>query len=164
MHDHVFRRGVICSGHQVASGLAVGRSDKPSPFSAGTLTLQHAHFKARGLDLVNEVPGLFWGTVNLRLEQGVALSRPDVTLADVDWSAGEPARIGPETFSFVRCCLIYEDRYFPGLIYHPHPETKPEAHRHDPAVLEILSAAIPDLRTGRPAAVLCRKDAFRPQP
>jgi hypothetical protein len=92
---------------------------------AGTLALQAEHFRARGFELAEHAPDLFWGTVNLRLQEGLALRSPDVTLADVDWSADQPLRIAPETFSFVRCRLIYEGRDFPGLIYYPHPETKP---------------------------------------
>lgn len=160
MIDPVVRQGVICSGHQVASGLAVDRADRPSPFSAGTLALQAAHFRARGFDLAERVPNLFWGTVNVGLKERLVLRSADVTLAHVDWSADQPHRIAPETFSFVRCRLIYEGGDFPGLIYYPHPETKPDVHRHDPTVLEIITTAIPALRTGAPAAVACRADAF----
>ena len=153
--------GVVTAGFQFASGEAVGRPARPSPFSSGTIELQQPHFKALGLDLDSAVPNLFRGTVNVALDRELVLHAPDLSLPLVDWTEGEAARIAPESFSFVRCCLAVDGRYHVGMIYYPHPETKPalNAHRYD--VLEILSEWIDDLAPGRAVAVICRADAFR---
>lgn len=155
--------GRIASGFQFASGAAVGRAELPSPFSAATLSLQQPHFAVRGIDLEALVPGLHWGTINLVLAEQLALSRPDFTAEAVDWTSNEPAieaRVAPETFSFIHCCLCYRDRFHAGLVYYPHPETKPTTnpHRHD--VIEVLSHRVPDLAEGEPAALILRSDAF----
>ncbi|HEX8364043.1 MAG TPA: hypothetical protein VF603_02025 [Allosphingosinicella sp.] len=159
---YVIHAGTVTSGFQFASGGAVGRGTDPSPFGAGTLALQHPHFKARGLDLAAEIPSLVWGTINVELEREVSLARADRTIPDIDWTSdGVPTRIPPETFSFVRCCFAFDDRYFPGLIYYPHPETKPNTNRHRYDVLEVLTCRVDGLTMGSSAAIMCRADAFR---
>ncbi len=159
---YVIHEGTITSGFQFASGAAVGRETNPSPYGAGTLFLQHPHFKARGFDVEAEVPGMVWGTINLELERDLALARADHTFPNVDWTAeGAATRIAPETFSFVRCCFAFDERYFPGLIYYPHPETKPNTNVHRFNVLEVLTSRVEGLMNGAAAAIVCRKDAFR---
>ena len=160
--------GIVISSFQYASGDAVGRRDHPSPFSAGTLALQHPHFRARGIDLEALVPGLRWGTINLSLGRELVLERPDFTAEAVDWTQEEKTRIAPETFSFVRCCFICplpdaEGRfgYYPGLLYYPHPETKPQTNEHHYDVLEILAQNVPGVAPGVRADIVCRRDAFR---
>lgn len=156
--------GVVQPGFQFASGQAIGREHAPSPFARGTLEMQHPHFKARGFDLEAEVPGLFWGTINVRLDRELVLARPDHTLELVDWTAAtDGARIPPETFSFVRCCLAVDGRYHAGLIYYPHPETKGQTNAHHYDVLEVLTERIERIGLGSEAAVICRDDAFRPR-
>ena len=157
-------QGKIGRGFQLASGLAVHRADNPSPFSDGTLKLQAPHFLRAGFDLEVEVPDLFWGTVNIELPYDLVLASPDTTLTRIDWAATEPdpaMRVQPEDFSFVRCCLAVDGRYHLGLIYYPHPETKPSTNEHNHAVLEVLSRRIEGLTSGQPAAVICRSDAFK---
>ena len=152
--------GIVAEGFGFASGRARGAA---SPFSAGTLTLQAPHFAARGLDLAALVPGLRWGTINIRLSAPLRLVAPDWTLRGVDWTVGEPdpaARIAPEDFSFLRCRLRIEGAEVSGLIYHPHPETKPDLNAHDPHVVEVIAPPIAALRPGAPAALIVRKDAY----
>jgi hypothetical protein len=159
----VIHAGIVGSGFQFASGRAVGRSDHPSPFSDATLRLQERHFGDRGIDLDALVPGRVLGTINLRLPYPLTLGRPDYTAHAVAWSDDEPdpaARIAPETFSFVRCCFCFDGSYLPGLIYYPYPETKPATNAHDFHVLEVIAPPVADLSAGRPAAIVCRADAF----
>lgn len=158
MHD-----GVVGKGFQFASGEAVGRGRNPSPFPDATLKLQDQCLRDRGFDLAREVPGLFWGTVNVRLDQNVVLRVADYTFPHLNWLEGSLAdgsSISPETFSFVRCCLAYDGRYYPGLVYYPHPETKPATNRHDHAVLEVITSRVGGLAYGRSASVICRAEAF----
>ena len=155
--------GVVGRGFQFASGEAVGRNVDPSPFSRGTLRLQDAHFQARGFDLADAIPGLHWGTVNVELGVELVLASPDLTLSLVDWTAGESdpaARIAPESFSFVRCCLAHDGNFHAGYIYYPHPETKPATNAHRYHVLEVLTHRVDGLAYGEPASVICRSDAF----
>ena len=161
---YVLFSGVVTSGFQFASGEAVGRAAGRSPFPAGTLLMQQPHFKARGLDLEEAVPGLYWGTINIEIEREVVLVEADHTFRDVDWTEGTAGkRIPPETFSLVRCCLATDGRYHAGLIYYPHPETKPETNRHRFDVLEVLTHKVPDISQGKPATLMFRSDAFRPR-
>lgn len=160
---YAIHNGVVGEGVQFASGLAVGRSRNPSPFPEATLKLQDRCLRTRGFDLETAVPGLFWGTVNVRLSQEVVLAVADHTFPDVRWIDGPLAgggSIAPETFSFVRCCLAYEGRFYPGYLYYPHPETKPPTNDHDYSVLEVITSRIENLAHGRSASIICRADAF----
>ena len=116
----------IVPGHQVASG----RNENPR-FPGGTLRMQAPHFRARGLDLDR----FFGGTVNVSiapLRYRVAQAR--LTLRAVKWHPTEPA----EDFSFFDVRLLRDGQPpAEGLIYYPHPETKPE-HFQQPDVLELL--------------------------
>lgn len=162
--------GMIRPGYQFASGKAVGRKENPSPFGKGTLKRQQPYLKAAGVDLKALVPGLYWGTINLEIDRKLVLVRGDFPPAHIDWTVGlkGKGRIPAESFSFVRCCFVYassgdpgEPHYYPGLLYYPHPETKPGTNQHHYDVLEILACEVPNLAYGRPASVICRADAFR---
>jgi hypothetical protein len=160
--------GVVSRGYQFASGAAVGREKKPSPFSAGTIALQMPHFRDVGIDLEDMVPGLKLATINLEIGNKVRLLRADYS-ARIDWTANEDERIDPEQFSFIRCCFIYKAggpdvpyAYYPGLIYYPHPETKPTTNWHHFDKLEVLTQEVRGLAYGTPAAIACRSDAFEP--
>ena len=109
------------------------------------------------------MPGLVWATINVRGAAALERDRPDWTLEAVDWTSGTAFEIAPETFSFTRCCLAHGGRFFPGLIYLPHPETKPAVNDHDYHVIEVLGPYVPGLAYGDAVAVTCRKDAFRPR-
>ena len=128
-------KGVVVAGHGVASGRA-----GDSPFAAGTIELQAPHFRARGLDLAPFV----MATVNLDLApHRLALRQPRWTFVDVDWTDVHP----PETFSFVECTVTRDDEQVDGLVYHPHPETKP-MHHQPSTVVELLLPRLAGLATG----------------
>lgn len=154
-------QGVVGCGFRMASGGSVGEAG--NPFPEATLRRQAPLFKAGGLDLEAEVPGLVWGTINVELGYDLRRGTPDITLETIDWTAGltGAARIAPETFSFIRCRLAYAGRDYPGLIYLPHPETKPSTNVHQANVLEVLTSRVEALAYGRPVSVLCRADAFQ---
>jgi hypothetical protein len=62
----------------------------------------------------------------------------------VKWADDAP----PEDFSFFDCRVVCETgQRVNGLIYYPHPETKPE-HFQDPATLEVLTEFIEGLNYG----------------
>lgn len=127
--------GVVVAGHGVASGRA---SD--SPFAAGTIELQAPHFRARGLELSAYLPA----TVNLDLApRRLDLREPRWTFADVEWTQVHP----PETFSFVECTVTRDGAAVDGLVYHPHPETKP-MHHQPSTVVELLLPHLPGLGPG----------------
>lgn len=161
--------GIVDRGFQFASGQAVGRDENPSCFPAGTLKMQAPLLKARGIDLEALVPELFWGTINVRTGRKLKLASADYEAAGLDWTAGVAGRgrIGPETISFIHCRLVYPSAScggghgdYPGLVYYPHPETKPATNAHDHHVLEVLTSKVPDLAYGTLADIVCRADAF----
>lgn len=127
--------GVVVAGHGVASGRA---SD--STFAAGTIALQAPHFAARGLDLAPFV----MATVNLDIApMALVLRAPRWTFADVAWTDVH----GPETFSFVECTVRRGDDEVTGLVYRPHPETKPRHHQPS-TVIELLLPRLAGLAPG----------------
>lgn len=151
------RRGLVTTGF----GIASGRQGHALGLPGGSLALQLPVFLDRGWDLYREAPGFHPGTINIRLASPLSLVSPDVTLTDVDWSPPDLARsFPPETFSFVRCCIFYDSRFVPGLVYYPHPETKPLTNSHDPYVLEVIAPAITGLEGGQEITILFRSDAF----
>ena len=128
-------KGVVVAGHGVASGRAAD-----SPFAAGTIALQTPHFAARGLDLAPFVPA----TVNLDLAPyGLIPVAPRWTFTDVEWTQVHP----PETFSFVECTVRRGADEVAGLIYRPHPETKP-MHHQPGTVVELLLPLLTGLAVG----------------
>ena len=165
---HSIFTGVVGRGFQLASGQAVGRKKNPSPYPAATLKMQNPLFKRQNIDLEQLIPDLHWGTINVELGSKLLLRDGDYIAREVDWTKGVKGegRIKPETFSFVHCCLIYRPPmeavfgYYPGLLYYPHPQTKPETNRHNFDVLEVLTVQVPKLVYGARVAVTCRADAF----
>ncbi|NHN56974.1 hypothetical protein G9U51_14475 [Calidifontibacter sp. DB0510] len=127
--------GIVVAGHGVASG-----QGDHSPYPAGAIALQTPHFAARGLDLSRYWPG----TVNVDVAPLLPVWRsPRLTLADVMWTN----LIAAETFSFFDCTLTHQGTAYDGLVYRPHPETKP-AHHQALTVLELLLPRIKDLAYG----------------
>ncbi|MGD1904084.1 MAG: hypothetical protein ACFB9N_17805 [Geitlerinemataceae cyanobacterium] len=136
----------LARGHRVASGLGGDRR-----FPDGTLALQFPHFAPhfanRGVDL----SGFYRGTLNLSISPWrYTVRSPKVTVRDLRWSSVSP----PEDFSFFDCRLTvkkHRDRVEPqtvaGLIYYPHPETKPEHFQADD-ILEVLAPRIDGLDYG----------------
>lgn len=128
-------KGVVVAGHGVASGTATA-----TPFAGGTIALQAPHFAARGLDLAPFVPG----TVNLDIAPyRLELAAPRWTFRDVAWTDVH----GPETFSFVECAVRRGDEVHEGLVYAPHPETKP-MHHQPSTVVELLLPPLAGLGAG----------------
>lgn len=127
-------KGVVVAGHGVASGRA---SD--SRFAGGTIALQAPHFADRGLDLSPFV----LATVNLDVApRHLVLVEPRWTFVDVAWTEVH----GPETFSFVEC-TVRRDGEHAGLVYVPHPETKP-MHHQPSTVIELLLPRLDGLAAG----------------
>lgn len=128
-------KGVVVAGHGVASGRAGA-----SPFAGGTIALQAPHFAARGLDLSPFVPA----TVNLDIApHHLVPVSPRWTFADVEWTDVH----GPETFSFVECTARWRGARHDGLVYLPHPETKP-MHHQPSTVIELLLPRLDGLAAG----------------
>ena len=120
----------VIRGHRVASGL----SGDPR-FPGGTLAMQAPFFRERGLDL----SGWHHSTLNL----SIAPARFEIlearhTFRNLSWHPTEPA----EDFSFFDCRVrrVGGDDFpwIAGLIYFPHPDTKPE-HHQPPDVLEAIA-------------------------
>jgi hypothetical protein len=128
--------GIVKQGHGVASG----RSDGPR-FPNGTIAMQKPFFKERGLDLDR----YFSGTINVSIDPcKYAIVRAKHTFRNVKWTSAAPS----EDFSFFDCRLLLNNgTKLAGLIYYPHPDTKPE-HFQDPDILEIMTEFIQGLEYG----------------
>jgi hypothetical protein len=128
--------GRLLAGHRVASGL-----NGDPRFPGGTLHLQAPHFRALGLDLAAFHPG----TLNVSIApRRYCVVRPRLTFRRVRWHPTEPA----EDFSFFDVRLGRAGAApLSGLIYFPHPETKP-AHFQPPDVLELLFPFVAGLHYG----------------
>jgi hypothetical protein len=136
MSHWISLKGVIKQGHGVASG----KSGDPR-FPHGTIEMQKPFFAEKGLYLDRYFPG----TINVSVyPHKYAIKNPKYTFRNVKWALAEPA----EDFSFFDCRILLDDRPpLEGLIYYPHPETKPE-HFQEPEVLEIITQFIQDLNYG----------------
>ena len=140
--------GRIRKGHGVASGSAAS-----SPYPEGTLALQAAIFKLRGVDL----QAYHRGTLNVDISpRRFELIRADVTLRDIRWTD----RIPPEHFSFSACLLEACNRMHHALIYHPHPETKTE-HFQSESLVEVLAPFIEGVSEGSPVVLRVCGDHIR---
>ena len=118
--------GVIVQGHRVASGL----NGNPR-FPGGTLRMQLPFFAQLGLDLSVYHPG----TLNVSIAPlSCRVIKARLTFRNLKWHPTEPA----EDFSFFDV-TVHRDGAAPvaGLIYFPHPDTKP-AHFQRAGVLELL--------------------------
>jgi hypothetical protein len=116
----------IIQGHRVASGL----NGNPR-FPGGTMRMQLPFFRELGLDL----SGYHLGTLNVSIApMSYRVVQPKWTFRALKWHPTEPA----EDFSFFDVIVHRDDGdAVNGLIYFPHPETKPE-HFQKPDVLELL--------------------------
>ncbi|MEM7065476.1 MAG: hypothetical protein AAF572_20210 [Cyanobacteria bacterium P01_B01_bin.77] len=128
--------GTVVQGHGVASG----QGGDPR-FPGGTIQMQRAAFALRGLCL----DAYFLGTINVSIyPHRYTVQQAKCTFRQVKWAKDAP----PEDFSFFDCQVVLKnDRQLPGLIYYPHPETKPE-HFQDPTTLEVLTEFIDNLSYG----------------
>ncbi len=103
--------------------------------------MQIPTFLSLGLDL----RPYYRGTINVSISPwSTVAGRARVTFREVRWAKREPA----EDFSFFDCRVrVHGSDWVSGLIYHPHPETKP-THFQDPDVLEVLTTWLPGLQVG----------------
>jgi hypothetical protein len=136
MSDWISVKGIVKPGYGVASGQA-----STPRFPQGTLAMQKPFFQAMGLDL----DAYFLGTINLAIAPHTyQVQQAKYTFLNLKWSPQEPA----EDFSFFDCRIqSSSDHIYSGLIYYPHPETKPE-HFQAPDILEIIAPMIQGLRYG----------------
>jgi len=136
MSDWVQLKGVVKKGYRVASGSSVNPR-----FPEGTIAMQKNYFRERGLNLDE----YFLGTINLSISpHQYKIKNAKYTFKNIKWSEKDPA----EHFSFLDCrILIDSTERLDGLIYYPHPETKPE-HFQSPDILEIITSFIHGLRYG----------------
>jgi len=129
-------KAIVVKGHGVASG----KSHDPR-FLGGTIAMQKPVFQRLGLDL----DGYYSGTLNLSIAPlEYRIKKATYTFKNVLWSHTAP----PEDFSFFDCRILYgETEATDGLIYFPHPETKPQ-HFQPAGVLEVLTRYIEGLSYG----------------
>ena len=127
--------GKVIQGHQIASGNASN-----SPFPAGSIELQKPHFEKLGLDL----SPFYLGTLNISIAPfKYSLTENVQTFRQVAWSD----KCSPEDFSFSECQIEFGDKIYSGMIYRPHPETKPD-HFQEPSTVEILAPKIDGIDYG----------------
>jgi hypothetical protein len=126
----------IVPGHRVASG-----SNGNPRFPGGTLRMQAPHFLSRGFDIARFHPA----TLNVSIAPlRYRVGRAPLTLRHVQWHPVAPA----EDFSFFDFRLRRTGAEpVAGLIYYPHPETKPE-HFQQPDILELLLPFVEGLAYG----------------
>jgi hypothetical protein len=126
----------IVQGHRVASG----QNGNPL-FPGGTLQMQTPFFRALGFDLGR----YHGGTLNVSIApRHYRVVAPRLTYRAVKWHPTEPA----EDFSFFDVRLLRDNLHpVEGLIYFPHPETKP-THFQAPDVLELLLPFVEGLAYG----------------
>lgn len=136
---------LVVQGHRVASGL----NGNPR-FPGGTLRMQLPCFEAEGLDL----SGYHLGTLNVSIAPftyRVGLAK--ATFRDLKWHPTEPA----EDFSFFEVQVLRAGQEpVAGLVYYPHPETKP-THFQSPDVLELLLPWTDGLTYGTPIEISVSK-------
>lgn len=129
-------KGVVIKGHGVASG-----GSKDPRFPGGTIAMQKPFFRHLGLDLGRYHPA----TINICIApRGYQIRKAKYTFRGVKWAPAEP----PEDFSFFDCRVIYGGgRGTSGLIYYPHPETKP-THFQPVDVLEVITCYVEGVSYG----------------
>ena len=129
-------KGFVREGYGVASG----KSGNPR-FPQGSIEMQKASFRERGLELDE----YYLGTINFSISPlKYKVKHAKYVFKNVRWSLNDPA----EDFSFFDCrILTNSNRVLSGLIYYPHPETKP-AHFQSSDVLEIITSFISGLKYG----------------
>ena len=127
----------ITQGHRVASGL-----NGNSAFPGGTLRMQTPFFKALGLDL----SPYYLGTLNAVIAPlRYRIVKAPWTFPLVKWHPVDPA----ETFSFFHVRRILDDgNAVEGLVYYPHPETKPK-HFQPTDMLELIFPKMDDVAYGK---------------
>ena len=133
MKNSIKVKGTIKKGYGVASGKG---GDKRFP--KGTIEMQKPFFYQQGLDL----EPYFSGTLNISISPSqYTVKQAKYTFKNIKWAEKEPA----EDFSFFDCRILLKNgEVKEGLIYYPHPDTKPE-HFQAADILEIITFKIDDL-------------------
>lgn len=110
-------------------------------FPGGTIRMQMPFFKERGLDLAP----YYLGTLNVSIASlGYRPVKAPMTFPQVKWHPVDPA----ETFSFFHIWRVLPDgSRIGGLVYYPHPETKPK-HFQPPDMLELMFPRMQGLEYG----------------
>ena len=134
MIDWIKVKGIIKKGYGVASGKG---GDKRFP--NGTIEMQKPFFRELGLDL----EAYFSGTLNISISpHQYSVKQAKYTFKNLKWSEKEPA----EDFLFFDCRIkLKNGEIKEGLIYYPHPDTKPE-HFQAADILEIITFKIDELK------------------
>ncbi|MEM7725161.1 MAG: hypothetical protein AAF208_02160 [Cyanobacteria bacterium P01_A01_bin.45] len=134
MNNWLQVKGIIKRGYGVASG-----KGGDIRFPDGTIVMQKPFFYERGLDLAP----YFSGTLNISIfPHQYAVKQSKYTFRNIKWAEKEPA----EDFSFFDCRIqLKNGNSQEGLIYYPHPETKPE-HFQAADILEIITFEIENLK------------------
>ena len=100
--------------------------------------MQEPYFRELGFDLSDYYPGTLNASIAPHTYKTLA---PIKTFRNLNWHPTDPA----EDFSFFDVRMIQDGKSsISGLVYHPHPETKPK-HFQSPDVLELLFPYIDDL-------------------
>lgn len=138
--------GTVVRGHRVASGAC-----NDPRFPGGTIALQKPLFLSLGLNLAH----FYSGTINLSIAPlEFKVIQPHYQFRNLRWTEQAAA----EDFSFFDCRIVMEElSRQEGLIYYPHPETKPD-HFQAPDTLEILTYPIPDLGYGKRLTIELSED------
>ena len=125
--------GILVQGHQVAS-----RPSTAYPYSS--LEKQKPYFKELGLDL----SPYFNGTLNISIAPlEFEMTKPEFTFPLVEWTDLHP----PETISFSRCKVRFQEKEYVGWVYYPHPETK-KTHFQNPSLIEVITYEIANIKYG----------------
>ena len=133
-------KGRLKKGYGIASGQA-----QHSPYPRGSILLQTPHFLQRGLD----IRCFYSGTLNISIAPLIfRMTNPRWRFDNLAWFEGLC-----ETFSFSQCCLLVDRDTVDGLIYYPHPETKPD-HFHDNSTLEVLAPYMGNLEENTEISLL----------
>jgi len=133
-------KGKLKKGYGIASGQALH-----SPYPQGSILLQTPHFLRRGLDIRYFYPA----TLNISIAPLIfRMTNPRWRFDNLAWFEGLC-----ETFSFSQCRLLVDRDTADGLIYYPHPETKPD-HFHDNSTIEVLAPYMGNLEEGAVISLL----------
>jgi len=128
--------GTVIEGVKFTSGIAAN-----CPFPSGTLSMQTPFFKQKGLDL-NEN---FQATLNVSIKpRTCTLINPEFTFPNVKWYPDHD----PDTFSFSRCSIIFEELTIDAFAYFHHPKNR-EGQFWKDSVIEIIAPYLPGLRYGQ---------------
>lgn len=140
--------GKVKKGVQLASGIA-----KDCKYHKGTIFLQRLTMKyhddrfvkfSKKLDKMN----IFNGTINVKLSRPIVFKNPDYYINNLNWFPSYN-----ESFSFIKCKIKHDGRYYDGFIYRPQPSFLSE---HDKFTIELLSQKIESLSYGDKIEVFIR--------